>query len=140
MICLISGFNPCFIGSMYKNCVFDLEDLGFFLRFNPCFIGSMYKNSFVNSWATAEVSCFNPCFIGSMYKNEKIQAKGQAKCQVSILVLLDLCIKTGLVYGDCFCFWVSILVLLDLCIKTKIRKHHLHLFLWFQSLFYWIYV
>ena len=39
--------------------------------------------------------CFNPCFNGSMYKN-KIKFDWEVKMKkVSILVLMDLCIKTS---------------------------------------------
>jgi len=64
--------------------------------------------------------CFNPCFNGSMYKNCS-EGAGTTHCRtVSILVLMDLCIKT---IGNFFLklkkVYVSILVLMDLCIKTK---------------------
>jgi len=38
---------------------------------------------------------------------------------VSILVLMDLCIKTEETFSFIFCLLVSILVLMDLCIKTS---------------------
>jgi len=37
---------------------------------------------------------FNPCFNGSMYKNGKNSTVGFQGLFVSILVLMDLCIKT----------------------------------------------
>ena len=39
---------------------------------------------------------FNPCFNGSMYKNLTLQLDAMPFCFVSILVLMDLCIKTNL--------------------------------------------
>ncbi len=38
--------------------------------------------------------CFNPCFNGSMYKNGKSDEGLTNHLFVSILVLMDLCIKT----------------------------------------------
>jgi len=43
--------------------------------------------------------CFNPCFNGSMYKNAIRRCKGICRLNVSILVLMDLCIKTDLAWG-----------------------------------------
>ncbi len=37
---------------------------------------------------------FNPCFNGSMYKNFWLQTRIDSLLHVSILVLMDLCIKT----------------------------------------------
>jgi len=76
----------------------------------------MYKNGGTLSGAEAQLSCFNPCFIGSMYKNTG---------------------KIGIVPR-----WdgVSILVLLDLCIKTREFRNIPEALPKFQSLFYWIYV
>ena len=47
-------------------------------------------------------SCFNPCFNGSMYKNWHEIVYEADKALVSILVLMDLCIKTefDLAYGE----------------------------------------
>jgi len=64
------------------------------LSFNPCFNGSMYKNSlaplgYISIWMS-----FNPCFNGSMYKNRKGWFVWIQEKWVSILVLMDLCIKT----------------------------------------------
>ncbi len=60
---------------------------------NPCFNGSMYKNG-LEKLLIKTVKCFNPCFNGSMYKNiNAIVAIGRI-IKVSILVLMDLCIKT----------------------------------------------
>ncbi len=39
----LSGFNPCFNGTMYKN-ISDRGNQLFTFRFNPCFNGTMYKN------------------------------------------------------------------------------------------------
>jgi len=68
-ITISTGFNPCFIGSMYKNPDNTLRAQYEFASFNPCFIGSMYKNRFQDQMCMKTV-CFNPCFIGSMYKNK----------------------------------------------------------------------
>mgnify|MGYP006870485904 CR=1 FL=1 len=38
------GFNPCFNGSMYKNCAMIDYMSDSLEGFNPCFNGSMYKN------------------------------------------------------------------------------------------------
>jgi len=38
--------------------------------------------------------CFNPCFNGSMYKNRPRAKEPDVPNWVSILVLMDLCIKT----------------------------------------------
>jgi len=46
--------------------------------------------------------------------------EGNVGGHVSILVLMDLCIKTALPVIIRFVLKVSILVLMDLCIKTKI--------------------
>jgi len=40
---------------------------------------------------------FNPCFNGSMYKNEMQESHSGRGTEVSILVLMDLCIKTFVV-------------------------------------------
>ena len=37
---------------------------------------------------------FNPCFNGSMYKNSAANKESASRKAVSILVLMDLCIKT----------------------------------------------
>jgi len=62
--------------------------------FNPCFNGSMYKNVSGSWHGKISEPRFNPCFNGSMYKNERLEMHHQCQCQVSILVLMDLCIKT----------------------------------------------
>ena len=63
---------------------------------------------------------FNPCFNGSMYKNSIYHYGFFIYMCVSILVLMDLCIKT---YSENIPLnqsqRVSILVLMDLCIKTR---------------------
>jgi len=90
------SFNPCFNGSMYKN----LLELGKFEpieeSFNPCFNGSMYKNAFARNRHRQRGGSFNPCFNGSMYKNQISVWKYFRFPVVSILVLMDLCIKTNL--------------------------------------------
>ena len=104
----------------------------------------MYKN--LADWTHREVfsASFNPCFNGSMYKNQFFHLTIIALFGVSILVLMDLCIKTQnqiashlnrFCFNPCFngsmyknsvsyllglqVFGVSILVLMDLCIKTE---------------------
>ena len=79
---------------MYKNPVFNLDEGKGNQSFNPCFNGSMYKNSNPETFSIASDYCFNPCFNGSMYKNAKILSEGWKRFRVSILVLMDLCIKT----------------------------------------------
>ena len=111
--------------------------------FNPCFNGSMYKNFQRKSQRIKRIPCFNPCFNGSMYKNCYQKERKLEIFYVSILVLMDLCIKTTpqqifilplLSFNPCFngsmyknfskatdafsAEPVSILVLMDLCIKT----------------------
>ena len=111
------SFNPCFNGTMYKNrkiqssinsfalvsilvlmelCIkteYHIAHLQYLFRFNPCFNGTMYKNipddaiQYMNS-------CFNPCFNGTMYKNGLENERNKAVKSVSILVLMELCIKT----------------------------------------------
>jgi len=55
---------------------------------------------------------------------------------VSILVLMDLCIKTILCFiGEYEIYVVSILVLMDLCIKTDLREEYFGEKEQFQSLF-----
>ena len=56
-------------------------------------------------------ACFNPCFNGSMYKNW----------------------KERLTFGKTM--YVSILVLMDLCIKTACNQYYLVITILFQSLF-----
>ena len=112
-------------------------------RFNPCFNGTMYKNAF--AMCRWKVSCirFNPCFNGTMYKNDVWKWGNAYRVNVSILVLMELCIKTmkrklpsgeiesfnpcfnGTMYKNQANRWdwtqlrrVSILVLMELCIKT----------------------
>jgi len=63
--------------------------------------------------------CFNPCFNGTMYKNPSLFVASRAQVKVSILVLMELCIKTLFICYLPFTFSVvSILVLMELCIKT----------------------
>ncbi len=93
--CIYPRFNPCFNGSMYKNSLANLILSSQVLCFNPCFNGSMYKNSLKVHLQNNSFLCFNPCFNGSMYKNKfkKLEEVSGNKA-VSILVLMDLCIKT----------------------------------------------
>ena len=67
--------------------------------FNPCFNGSMYKNMIVFSGYEPLKQCFNPCFNGSMYKNTGHPEAIRNEQGVSILVLMDLCIKTYSFYN-----------------------------------------
>ena len=63
--------------------------------------------------------CFNPCFNGTMYKNRDSVHTQWRNSHVSILVLMELCIKTINIADDLAIFTnVSILVLMELCIKT----------------------
>ena len=117
------------------------------IRFNPCFNGTMYKNSAGCLQTSGEMVGFNPCFNGTMYKN--IYACNyiySIYILVSILVLMELCIKTvpdaptlltSLSFNPCFNgtmyknpgfadyspyrTHVSILVLMELCIKTFLQ-------------------
>gem|GEM_PF-1725701 len=66
------------------------------LRFNPCFNGSMYKNRNHQRFLAVFILCFNPCFNGSMYKNSILLEGISIGKNVSILVLMDLCIKTSI--------------------------------------------
>ena len=63
--------------------------------FNPCFNGTMYKNLSVCLQVLFCYVCFNPCFNGTMYKNWHYNSLGFSNEYVSILVLMELCIKTG---------------------------------------------
>ncbi len=73
------------------------DELLFSVGFNPCFNGSMYKN-FEHIFCQLYLCVrFNPCFNGSMYKNNGKEFKSFMGRCVSILVLMDLCIKT--IYG-----------------------------------------
>jgi len=71
-------------------------------------------------WESPEkATSFNPCFNGTMYKNLLWKADLPSECQVSILVLMELCIKTVSPVNSFYSFiLVSILVLMELCIKT----------------------
>ena len=66
-----------------------------------------------------DIHGFNPCFNGTMYKNCICFVPGRNILSVSILVLMELCIKT---FQICSIYHmkivVSILVLMELCIKT----------------------
>ena len=121
----------------------------------------MYKNGYAKIVVKAHSAGFNPCFNGSMYKNLSGIYFSSAFLGVSILVLMDLCIKTypfapysekyRLSFNPCFNgsmyknkveystgqlhFQVSILVLMDLCIKTVENICHLFPLTLFQSLF-----
>ncbi len=97
--------------------------------FNPCFNGTMYKNYFKFIPCSDFFSSFNPCFNGTMYKNKNYLLNYLPVFLVSILVLMELCIKTRPKSSDSRrLHLVSILVLMELCIKT----FHTHQFLLFQ--------
>ena len=78
----------------------------------------MYKNPSGKYTFWSSATCFNPCFNGSMYKNPIFLLTKLIIIQVSILVLMDLCIKTARAGLQPISEAVSILVLMDLCIKT----------------------
>ena len=104
--------------------------------FNPCFNGSMYKNQLFGSVEKGSDWSFNPCFNGSMYKNFIFLRTPIGLLMVSILVLMDLCIKTVEPISEHFLpFYVSILVLMDLCIKTVAGEFSYVNNYQFQSLF-----
>jgi len=89
-------------------------------RFNPCFNGTMYKN-LLREKLGPFLKSFNPCFNGTMYKNPHESPDKAHGKPVSILVLMELCIKTRR-HGHLndYARKVSILVLMELCIKTRI--------------------
>jgi len=88
--------------------------------FNPCFNGTMYKNFFAFLTHQSSQPCFNPCFNGTMYKNCLYWIWTIEAIKVSILVLMELCIKTNsLMITRNIWIIVSILVLMELCIKTN---------------------
>jgi len=63
---------------------------------------------------------FNPCFNGTMYKNGFLRIYYCVETEVSILVLMELCIKTIDEFDkENNQQNVSILVLMELCIKTR---------------------
>ncbi len=79
----------------------------------------MYKNLLSPVPAKRISRRFNPCFNGSMYKNTRYFFLFRPTLLVSILVLMDLCIKTmSYLKHQRLIYHVSILVLMDLCIKT----------------------
>ena len=114
---LSARFNPCFNGTMYKNYMFSELPHKLKYCFNPCFNGTMYKNSAELNILHGATS-FNPCFNGTMYKNTYIKDSFASVLEVSILVLMELCIKTIHAMISKMKQEVSILVLMDLCIKT----------------------
>ncbi len=79
---------------MYKNISPGVNLNSIWQGFNPCFNGSMYKNTEVGHFLKKFQFCFNPCFNGSMYKNYTVNQSVIWFSSVSILVLMDLCIKT----------------------------------------------
>ena len=115
------SFNPCFNGTMYKNPIY-WASLGILNGcFNPCFNGTMYKNRNSHILQDIFITSFNPCFNGTMYKNYLSRRQWVRQSVVSILVLMELCIKT---WADKVVRKkprVSILVLMELCIKTYIK-------------------
>ena len=56
----------------------------------------MYKNTFSRPVYSAGTDSFNPCFNGTMYKNSRRWTAFLMNSAVSILVLMELCIKTFL--------------------------------------------
>jgi len=100
--------------------------------FNPCFNGTMYKNLICLCTCSIDWPGFNPCFNGTMYKNKLIKIVSNIFNGVSILVLMELCIKTLLHLRErTLRMLVSILVLMELCIKTNqivIKKYLLRCF------------
>jgi len=54
----------------------------------------MYKNLVANTGLGSSYHGFNPCFNGTMYKNLIYSDINVQQAYVSILVLMDLCIKT----------------------------------------------
>jgi len=58
----------------------------------------MYKNEIETALTEMNYYGFNPCFNGSMYKNIHFTFLGHQYRIVSILVLMDLCIKTLAVF------------------------------------------
>ena len=89
------------------------------MGFNPCFNGTMYKNLTELGISIIPYNCFNPCFNGTMYKNLFGRASFYRVKIVSILVLMELCIKTrDIILNTAKLGQVSILVLMELCIKT----------------------
>ena len=80
---------------MYKNEIMGAASLSYFRGFNPCFNGTMYKNFNECLLSIQDNLCFNPCFNGTMYKNPWNYLFKGLYFYVSILVLMELCIKTG---------------------------------------------
>ena len=64
------------------------------ISFNPCFNGTMYKNYLKCFFRQFDIISFNPCFNGTMYKNGYARIQELVIFLVSILVLMELCIKT----------------------------------------------
>ena len=84
-------FNPCFNGTMYKTGKLaskSNDPIGF----NPCFNGTMYK-TLLALFPLLKTLCFNPCFNGTMYKTGASISTKSPNIEVSILVLMELCIK-----------------------------------------------
>ena len=64
----------------------------------------MYKNLQACRCRRTHERGFNPCFNGTMYKNPKEAEEKKCQKKVSILVLMELCIKThqeGRQIGGC---------------------------------------
>jgi len=60
----------------------------------------MYKNLAGKIGNSVNYRGFNPCFNGSMYKNIVNVSFSLGNLKVSILVLMDLCIKTNINMGN----------------------------------------
>ena len=88
------SFNPCFNGTMYKNFLHRANVFLARVSFNPCFNGTMYKNAQEKITNPSKNFRFNPCFNGTMYKNTACVGYFDGDVYVSILVLMELCIKT----------------------------------------------
>jgi len=98
MTYIIKSYSPVSILVLMDLCIKTVRELdtGFYeVGFNPCFNGSMYKNHSDTHIYCLTIIRFNPCFNGSMYKNNKILLRTMMEIYVSILVLMDLCIKTN---------------------------------------------
>jgi len=136
---LVLCFNPCFIGSMYKN--FMLFAIFYFiLLVSILVLLDLCIKTLRRQRRNKCQTRFNPCFIGSMYKNFSCALSSALSASVSILVLLDLCIKTERIVKKSFNFFSF-----NPCFIGSMYKNFLLLptYLWsflFQSLFYWIYV
>ena len=84
--------------------------------------------------------CFNPCFGGCMSGcKRKLNLLILSLTDVSILVLVDLCLDDNPAIQQRLFQEVSILVLVDVCLDDSIMSAISDYF-GFQSLFWWMYV